>query len=156
VADRLRVDFLGAEGFADARKQVAERKDSLHLQFGQREGGGDGLDRPAFLHQPRVAFPLGDGVRCLAQHVLDHRNFERVGIVALGQNDARQGHEALALLRRLKAGEIAPLARDDLEVAIRAIGPDEQRRDYAAPDHRGQNVGDIGRLLALAHVGLAH
>lgn len=38
------------EGGGDARQQVAEREDALHLQFGEREGRRDILDAAAFLH----------------------------------------------------------------------------------------------------------
>ena len=118
VLDRGRVDFLGAEGIADTRQQIAECKDALHLQLCEREGCGNVLDIAAFLDQPRVAFPLGDRIGVLAKHVLDHRDFERVGIVTLADHDARQGQFVLALLRGLKAGVIAPLARNDLEMTF--------------------------------------
>ena len=116
VLDGRRVDLLGAEGIADARQEITERKDALNLQFGQREGRGNVLDAAAFLDQPGVAFPLRDLIGSLPQHVLNHRHFERLGIVAFAQGDARQGHTVLALPFGLKAGIIAALARDDLEM----------------------------------------
>ena len=156
VLDGRRVDLLGAEGVADARQQIAEREDALHLQFGQRESRGNVLNAAAFLDQPGVAFPLRHLIGILPQHVLDHRNFERLGIVALAQGDAGQRHAVLALPRGLKTGKVAALARDDLEMTGVAVGPDEQRRNHAALDDRRQDVRNVGRLLAAAHIGLGN
>src|SRR3546814_2376668 len=44
-------------------------------------------------------FRSRDGIGGLAQHVLDHRDFERLGIIIGRDLDARQGHVLLA--RRL-------------------------------------------------------
>src|SRR3546814_2394700 len=79
-----------------------------------------------------------------AQHVLDHRDFERLGIIIGRDLDARQGHVLLA--RRLggEAGVIAPLTRANLEMTFVAVGADDHRYDNAALDDRRKNVGHIG------------
>src|SRR3546814_2157129 len=79
-------------------------------------------------------FPLRDGIGGLAQHVLDHRDFERLGIIIGRDLDARQGHVLLA--RRLggEAGVIAPLTRANLEMTFVAVGADDHRYDNAALD----------------------
>src|SRR3546814_5650844 len=104
----------------------------------------------------RIAFPLRDGIGGLAQHVLDHRDFERLGIIIGRDLDARQGHVLLA--RRLggEAGVIAPLTRANLEMTFVAVGADDHRYDNAALDDRRKNVGHIGRLLALPHISLRY
>lgn len=153
VADGVVVDLLGAAGLADTRQEIAEREDALHRDSRERESRGDVVHGTAFLHQPSEALPLGDRVGVLPQHVLDHRDFERFGVVPLADDDAWDASNLVARLGRFETGEIAPLARDDLEVTVLAIGPHEQRRDDAAPDDRREDVGYVGRLLPGAHIG---
>ena len=117
MPDRGRVDFFGATGFADARQKIAEREDAFDLQFGKRKGRGYVLDAAALLDQLCIAFPLGHSIGVLAQHILDHRDFQCFGIVAFTERYARQAYIILALLGGFEAGIITPFACNDLEMA---------------------------------------
>ena len=152
MADGRGIHFLGAVGFADAGQEIAEREDALHLQFGEREGCGNILDAAAFLHEAGEAFPLGDLVGVLPQQVLDHRDFERFGIITLADDDARQAALLAAFLGSFDAREIAALACQYLEMVGLAICAHEQRREHAARLHRWQDIADIGGLAPAPHI----
>lgn len=148
----LRQELKSLVKRGDAGQEIAERKDAFHLHFGKCKGCGNVLDAAAFLHKAGEALPLGDLVGVLSQQVLDHRDFQRLGIVAVADHDARQAAFFTAFLDRFYACEVATLACQYLEVIGLAICPDKERRQHTARFHRRQDVADIGHLAPAPHI----
>ena len=155
MPDGRRVDLLLAVEVADTRHEVAEREDAADHQFGKPEGRRNILDAAAFLRQPDEILPLGHFVGVEPRHVLDHRRLDGVGVVAILKDGAGQRFGVTLFLRDDLGGGEAPRARDDLEGVGAAIGPDNQRHENATLAHGGKDVGDVRRLLGIAHIGLA-
>jgi hypothetical protein len=57
MLDGGRVNFFGAEGFADTRQKIAERQECASPAIRERKGRGNILDAAAFLHQAACSFP---------------------------------------------------------------------------------------------------
>ncbi|MBL0001842.1 MAG: hypothetical protein IPO97_13300 [Sphingomonadales bacterium] len=68
----------------------------------------------------------------MAQQILDHREFERIGVIARIGNHARQHDPFLAFVRNCKGGKIAPASRLDFQAGhpLRSLGqsPAQSRR----------------------------
>lgn len=152
MAHRARIDFAAAIEGADAGEQIAERKDALHRARLEPETVRDLLHRPSRLHQRDERFPLTDLVGLHPREILEHRRFERIGIVALVENGARDRFHRPAFARDGAHGGKAPTPCDDLVMAFRTIGANEQRNEHPARTDARHKVCDVGDFPLPAHV----
>jgi len=153
MANRARIDLAATIEGADARQQIAEREDALHRARFEAEAVRDLLHGPPCLDQRDERFPLADLVGLHACEIFEHRRFQRIGIVAFVENGTRNGPNRPALTRDRADGGKAPTPRDDLEMAFRTIGPNEQRNQHPARADARHKICDVGVFPLPAHVG---
>ena len=144
-----------------------ERKDAPDHIFRQTKGRRYVVRQAPFLHQPGEGFPLGDLIGIEAGDIFDQRGFDGIGIVAVIEDrTGQQGYfrtGRFAFCRDDFGGMEAPRAADDFERAVRTsfdtlrtgIGSHDQRLDDPALADGRQDIGHIGCLFRIAHVGFA-
>lgn len=153
MAHRLVVNRLAAIGVADRGQQIAQGQTLAHLCAGHAEGGGDGVDGAALLDQPHEGFVFAHGIGIAARDILQQRGFDGVCIVALFHDGAgRRGHLAQFLLDLLQREPAPPSGHDAIFAVLFAH---QQGLAHPLGADAGEDVGDIGRRIAIAHVGLA-
>ncbi len=124
------------------------------LYLAKGKGRGNILDTAALLDQPDETLPLGHLIGVLPQQILDHRKLERMGIVAIICNHARQHHAFLAFVRDGQCCKIAPASGFDFQKASIGTSSRNDRYNHALAPDRWQYVCYIGSLAAIAHIGL--
>lgn len=152
MARRLGVDRLAATGLTDLGQEVAQRQAALHQDLGEAEGRGDLGHRLARLREPHEGLVLAHFVGLEAGRVLDQRGFQRLRVVARLHHGARQRIDRAALLGDHLCREVAPPPGDDLEVPAITLRANEERLQDAARADARQDVGEVRRLLRVAHV----
>ena len=153
MANRGRIDLLGAIEVADAGQQVAEREGALDLQGRQPESVGDILRGASFLDEPGKGFPASHLIRVRACDIFNERGFERCGIVARRHDGTGQRIADPGFFRHDERGMVAPLARDDLIGFGRPVLTHDERHQHPArPDGR-QDIGEVRRFPHAPHIG---
>src|SRR3546814_412951 len=113
----------------------------------------DLLDTAPRLDERDERFPLADLVGLHPRKIFEHRRFERIGIVALVENGARNGPYRPTLTRHGADGGKTPTPRDDLVMTVRTVRTDQQRNEHAPRANARHKVCDVGVFPLPAHIG---
>src|SRR3546814_20128985 len=96
---RVTVDRPTAIEGADARQQIAERNDALHRRRLEPERVSNLVHAATGFDQRNERFPLAHLVGPDTREIFKHRRFERIVIIPLVEDSARDRHNSAALTR---------------------------------------------------------
>lgn len=148
----LMVDIFSLHRFPDRGNQVAERKTALDGQLGDAKRVGNVHDTATFLGEAGKGFKLGHWIGRETGTILQNGDFNGGGVIALVDDGARQRVNLACFLGDDLCGGQAALARDHFKCACVSVCPYNEGHDNAARADARQDVRDVRRFCAMAHV----